>query len=144
MSITFGSVGDIIAVCGIVRSFAQALDDIKGSSAEYRAVVNQLNSLEEALDKVKSLSGTFSPHQQNVFRQCLSSAEQCHHIVAPFLDGIKKYREHFEEGSSSNSFEKALYKARWHYSQRDAVAKLRSELQAHTSAILINLSTTNL
>lgn len=144
MPVTFGSVGDIIAVCEVVRSLAHALNDIRGSSAEYRAVINELKSLEGALGEVKSLVGTLSPHKQDAFRQCLSSVEQCRHIIVPFLDSVEKYREHLEEGSSLNTFEAAIYKARWHFSEHDAVVKLRSELQTHTNTILMCLSTANL
>ena len=34
MSMTFGSVGDIIAVCGIIRQVVQALSDSRGSAPE--------------------------------------------------------------------------------------------------------------
>lgn len=34
-SLTFGSVGDIIAICGIIQQVVQALSDTRGSAPEY-------------------------------------------------------------------------------------------------------------
>lgn len=58
MSVTFGSVGDIISVCLIVKDLVDALDKSRGSSAEYQAVIRELWSLDRALLQVAMLSKT--------------------------------------------------------------------------------------
>jgi hypothetical protein len=52
MSFTFGSVGDIISICLIIKDLAVALDDSGGSSAEYRELRRELWALERALLEV--------------------------------------------------------------------------------------------
>jgi hypothetical protein len=52
MSITFGSVGDIIAVGQIAWSLAQALTDSKGSAKEYQDLVKELRAFERAVLQV--------------------------------------------------------------------------------------------
>ena len=52
MSITFGSVGDIIAVGQIAWSLAQALTDSRGSAKEYQGLVKELQAFDQALLQV--------------------------------------------------------------------------------------------
>src|SRR5947207_4507221 len=58
MPISFGSVGDIISVCLIVKDLVAALDDSRGSSTEYREVIRELWGLDRALLEVDLLSRT--------------------------------------------------------------------------------------
>lgn len=52
--ITFGSVGDIIAVTQICISLAQALSDSRGSASAYQALVKELRTFDKALLQVGS------------------------------------------------------------------------------------------
>jgi hypothetical protein len=52
MSITFGSVGDIIAVGQIAYALAQALKDSSGSGREYQGLVKELQTFDQALLQV--------------------------------------------------------------------------------------------
>jgi hypothetical protein len=49
MSITFGSVGDIIAVRQIAWSLAKALNDSRGSAKEYQGLVKDLQAFQRAV-----------------------------------------------------------------------------------------------
>lgn len=53
--ITFGSVGDIIAVTQICISLAQALSDSRGSASAYQALVKELRTFDKALLQVVAL-----------------------------------------------------------------------------------------
>lgn len=55
-SITFGSVGDIIAVAQIAGSIAKALSDARGSAKEYQDLIKELRSFDQALLQVCVLS----------------------------------------------------------------------------------------
>jgi len=52
MSITFGSVGDIIAVGQIAWSLATALTDSRRSATEYQGLVKELGGFDQALLQV--------------------------------------------------------------------------------------------
>lgn len=41
-SVTFGSVADIITVCLLAKSIAKALDNSRGSPAEYQGLVTEI------------------------------------------------------------------------------------------------------
>ncbi len=63
--ISFGSVGDLIAVGQIAWSLAQALSDSQGSAKEYQGLMKELEIFNNALlqvgyvDSVKKISLTF-------------------------------------------------------------------------------------
>jgi hypothetical protein len=50
--ITFGSVGDIIAVGQIAWALAKALTDSRGAAKEYQSLIKELNSFDQALLQV--------------------------------------------------------------------------------------------
>lgn len=52
--ITFGSVGDIIAVGQIVWALAQALSNSRGSAKEYQGLVKELQMFDQALLQVSN------------------------------------------------------------------------------------------
>lgn len=52
MSVTFGSVGDIIAVGQIALLLAQALKDSTGSAREYQGLIRELRTFDKALLQV--------------------------------------------------------------------------------------------
>jgi hypothetical protein len=54
MPITFGSVGDIIAVGQISWSLAKALNDSRGSAKEYQGLLKELRAFERAVLQVCS------------------------------------------------------------------------------------------
>jgi len=51
--ISFGSVGDIIAVGQIAWALAQALSNSRGSAKEYQALVKELQAFDKALLQVR-------------------------------------------------------------------------------------------
>ncbi|KAF1974790.1 hypothetical protein BU23DRAFT_460501 [Bimuria novae-zelandiae CBS 107.79] len=58
MPITFGAVGDIISVCLLVKDLVDALDEARGSKAEYQSVIRELWILDRALLEIDLLSRT--------------------------------------------------------------------------------------
>ena len=50
--ITFGSVGDIIAVWQIARQLTQAVSDSRGSAKEYRDLMKELQMFDQVLLQV--------------------------------------------------------------------------------------------
>lgn len=62
MPITFGSVGDIISVSLLVKDILVALDDSRGSSAEYQGIIRELYILDRALLEIGQLSREVAYH----------------------------------------------------------------------------------
>jgi len=79
MPITFGSVGDIIAVCVLVKDCVDALSDTTGSAAQYQAVIRELHVLEKALLEVGISSRTraTTPELTSISANADATIEQC-------------------------------------------------------------------
>ena len=86
MPVTFGSVGDIIAVGLLIKDLIKCLDGTRGSSSEYQAIVRELQSLDYAFLQVKP---AFLSHQEleesNVLQEtALRIAKQCENCIREY------------------------------------------------------------
>lgn len=145
-SITFGSVGNIIAVCLLAKQIVDALDSSKGSASEYRNLVTELRSLEKTLLEVelvvrKNQNAANIPSSlselPSLIGNCRTSLETLH-------EEIKKYNRHLSENSSSGMVGRLGMKVRWGVSVKDKITKFRIQIAAHSNAINMMLVTANL
>jgi hypothetical protein len=145
MAVSFGSVGDIIAVCLLVKDLVAALDDSRGSAAEYQEVRRELQSLERALLEVEYLSSscTSTVKLNALYATARKAALDCQKPVAAFLKKIKSYGPSLGESSSRSIVRDTAMKFRWRISQKDEVTKFRAEINAHCSSINMLLATAN-
>ncbi|KAI4261493.1 MAG: hypothetical protein L6R42_003307 [Xanthoria sp. 1 TBL-2021] len=88
MSITFGSVGDIVSVCMLIKGLVKCLDDSRGSSTEYQAVIREIHSLDHALLEVAlvTLSNQGSREMSSLKSTVLSIAAQCEKSVTAYRE----------------------------------------------------------
>ncbi len=142
-SVTFGSVGDIIAICIIIKDLVKALDDSKGSSAEYQEVIRELWALDRVLLEVELLWRTCeSTNELNALRETANRmADQCRRSIEGFLKKVKKYRPSLGGGGSGSVLRDTTMKIRWQVSHADELTKFRAEINAHCSAINMLLLT---
>ena len=143
MPITFGSVGDIISVCLVIKDLIKVLDDSRGSSNEYQAVIRELWSLDRAVLEVELLSRSCERTLElNALGQLArQSALQCKDCVEDFLARIAKYEQSLRAGGSSNSVRDAAKKLQWRFTETGDLVKFRAQLSAHTASINMLLIT---
>ena len=144
MSITFGSVGDIISVSLLVKDLLIALNDSRGSSAEYQALVRELYILDTALLQVEQLSRSHSttPELQALCETAKQTVTKCRDSVAEFTARIKKYSRSLAAGGSGNILKDTARKIQWRASQKEAeIAKFRAELTGYSESINMLLAT---
>jgi hypothetical protein len=148
MPITVGSVGDIISLCILLKDVVTALNEARGSVAEYREVRRELWALERALLEVDLLSRTDvqTPEITALFETVRQAAKSCRNCVESFLTRIKSYGRSFEEGVGKQEGLKGVFRDTsrrlgWAMTQKDAVTKFRAEIGAHTSSINMLLAT---
>ena len=140
-SITFGSVGDIVTVCGLVRKAIIALSKSRGSSAQYRELLKEIDSLGAALQSVSTvLEG--DPHVTGS-QQLRDALSRCYTCLNLYLGSIRKYDEALKKGGSSNPVKDSVRKLQWHASQHE-ISRFRAEISAHVQAIGIQLATHNI
>ena len=142
-SVTFGSVGDIITLCIIIKDLVKALDDSKGSSAQYQEVIRELWALDRVLLEVELLWRTCeSTNELNALRETAHRmADQCRRSIEAFLKKVEKYRPSLRDGGSGSVLRDATMKIRWQVSHADELTKFRAEINAHCSAINMLLLT---
>lgn len=136
MPISFGSVGDIISICLIVKDLVAALDDSRGSASEYREVIRELWGLDRALLEVDLLSRT---HENTIELNALcktaqEAAKSCRECIEEFTKKIKKYGSALGDGASKNVLHTTFMKIRW-VSQKDDITKFRAQVTAHVHSI---------
>ncbi|KAK0703007.1 hypothetical protein B0T26DRAFT_657301 [Lasiosphaeria miniovina] len=146
MAVSFGSVGDIIAVCLLVKDLADAFDKTRGSGAEYQGLTRELGSLERCLLQVDLLCR--SPVQtQDIAAICdaaRSTVKDCESSLQDLYRRIEKYDRYLNnKGSGAAFFANAAMKIRWQVSEKDAIKKFRSAIAIHTDALSMLLATAN-
>ncbi|KAJ4353517.1 uncharacterized protein N0V89_005247 [Didymosphaeria variabile] len=141
MPVTFGSVGDIIAVCILVKDCVDALSETRGSAAEYQAVVRELYILEKALLEVGILSRTHAvtPELNNLFSSITTAIDQCRKSLEAFKAKIKPYDHDLGDGSGGGKAHKILAgtarKFLWQVRMKDDVSRFRAEVVAYSMSI---------
>jgi hypothetical protein len=144
MAVPFGfSAGDCIAVCILVKDAVKALDDTGGASAEYQAVIRELWSLDRALLEVEMLSRCYETTiEMNALAHTVRrTADQCKTCIEAFLAKIKTHERTLCFGRSGIRWKDAREKLKWALLQKDDLAKFRTEINGHSSAINMLLIT---
>ena len=144
MPITFGSVGDIISLSLLIKDLVRTLDNSRGSSAEYQAVIRELWSLDHALLEVEAFTRSCD---QTVQLNALSAtanqcADQCRKCITNFHEHVKKFERSLQPGGSGNFIKDTASKVRWQISEKEDLAKFRAEIHAHCFSINMLLTTT--
>lgn len=104
MVVTFSSVGDIITVSLLVKDVVLALDDARGSTSEYQAIVRGLHILDISLLRVHQ----FVQVQHNcakieaLHKTAQKTVESCNISVSKFVRGINKYKRSLAVGGFGN------------------------------------------
>lgn len=143
MPITFGSVGDIISISLLVKDLVKCLDESRGSSAEYQAVIRELWSLDHALLEVDLLlrSCRQSVELSDLCKTANRCAEQCRKCMEDFREKTKRYQRGLQGGVPGNRVRDTVAKIRWHVSEKDDLVKFRAEITAYCSSMNMLLAT---
>lgn len=136
MPFTCGSVGDVISLSILIKDLVKSLDNSRGSSAEYQAVIRELWSLDHALLEVEVL---FRSCEQTIQLNALSAtanecAEQCRKCITKFHEQMKKFGRSLQPEGSGSLIRDTALKVRWQVSEKEDLAKFRAEINAHCSS----------
>jgi hypothetical protein len=94
LNVTFGSVGDIIAVAQIAAQITSSLSKSKGSAIEYQQLLGELRLLQRALDHLDELSQRTSPKNVQILDSLKFATAACRSPLENFLRKIHKYHKH--------------------------------------------------
>ena len=148
MPITFGSVGDIISVCLLVKDVVEALDKARGSKAEYQAVIRELSILDRILLEIDLLTRQYgngaTPELQSLCETANQAVTRCQDLVKAVLGRIRKYQCIFDEFQRPNRLKEAAKKVRWRLGEKGALEQFRPEVVGTSSSLQMLLATANL
>ena len=115
-SVTFGSVGDIIAICQVISTTINALSASRGSAVEYQALLNELASLEQAVEAAKSLLEKPSAPQASLLQyeeQLGIALQSCRESLDHELAQIQKFSKSLGKSALTQSAKINFWKLRW-------------------------------
>ena len=144
MVVPFGfSVGDCIAVCILIKDAIKALDDYGGSSTEYQEIIRELWALDRALLEVEMISRSHdATAEMNALNHTVKIlTDQCKACIQEFLKGLKGHERSLSKNGSGSKWRDAKSKLGWAMLKKDDLARFRSQINGHSSAINILLLT---
>ena len=141
MPVTFGAVGDIISLCVLIKDLVKCLDECRGSSAQYQAVIHELSSLEKALLEVEKL---FRSCEHPVELHTLAIAVKecvayCRKSITDFKLRMEKFKV-LARGSLDSVVKKTAFRFLWQVSEKHDLAKFREEIKAQCAFINMMLT----
>jgi hypothetical protein len=144
MPITFGSVGDIISVSLLVKDVLVALNDGRGSAAEYQEIIRELYILDRALLQVSQLSRQHeaTPEVASLCHVAGKAVRDCQNSIETFLRRLEKYRATLSAGSTSTMLRKAAKKLQFAADKKDLL-QFRAEIVAHSGSLNMLLVVAN-
>ncbi|PSR73902.1 hypothetical protein PHLCEN_2v10260 [Hermanssonia centrifuga] len=136
VSLKFGSVGDIVTVIQLAWSIQQALSETKGSSAEYRMLVDYLKGFSDSLEAVKPLilnpRTTLELSAVNALRWAIGTCEK---LMRDFQLKITSYAGSLAPGGSGSWLIDVRQKIGWFTSVKGDAIDLRLNLCAQGEII---------
>ncbi|PVH79678.1 hypothetical protein DL98DRAFT_214990 [Cadophora sp. DSE1049] len=147
LPVPFGfSAGDVVTVCILVKDVIKALDDAQGASTEYQRLIQELWSLDRALLEVELLSRTCDTSiELNALSQTTRRVvDQCKVSMELFLRKLRTYNCSLREGGSGDRIRDAAKKIKWALTQKEEVARFRTEINGHSSTINMLLITASI
>ncbi|KAK1754244.1 hypothetical protein QBC47DRAFT_403629 [Echria macrotheca] len=153
MAVSFGSVGDIIAVCLLVKDLVDTLDNSRGSRAQYQDLLRELGSLERCLLQVDLLTrSSTSPDILAICETAKLTVADCQTALDSLSTRMQKYDRYLGHSRpQSGAFlaharpvVDAAMKVRWQISEKDKIEEFRQKITAHTNVLNMLLATAQL
>ena len=140
-----GSLGDIIALSRLVRDLIQALDQTKGSSAQYQEITRKLWAFKRVVQEVETVcrkrERTVELDTLRATTCCIANqARQC---IKAFSKNIREYETNLSKCGSRNVVQGAFKKVQWRVCRSDELSKLQTEVDVYCSTLSVLLSIAN-
>ncbi|KAF2816127.1 uncharacterized protein BDZ99DRAFT_129393 [Mytilinidion resinicola] len=146
MPVTIGSVGDIVALCQILRDLLETLDESRGSTRDYQKAVEDIRNLQRLLFTLKDLTATCDSSSGYVAlgQTARLKAQDCHDLIVVFHGKIDKYKKHLGNSKkkrgkwkkkTENAVRESFWKLHWRMSHKECVEQFRTNIRDHTQSI---------
>ncbi|KAK3896403.1 hypothetical protein C8A05DRAFT_20612 [Staphylotrichum tortipilum] len=131
-ALTFGSLGDIMAVCQLAIYLGRAIGSSQyGSAKEYQALRKDLDGFVKALMQVVATypQREFTPYLEGLDTSTKETVDDCAGLIREALDRWqKKYHQALASKGSGNALKDAGRKMEWFLREQERVAELQVKL----------------
>lgn len=128
---TFGSVGDIIQICGLIKALINTLKDSRGSRERFRSLIEHLNHLELLLQEFDELAQVCdrSTKYESVGRRARLEILSCRSPIETFKTSLDKYRKSLRVGGSGNRLKDGYVMVQFAIAHKEEVAAFRQYIR---------------
>lgn len=136
MDVTFGAVGDFISIGVLIKDLVELLDDSRGSSWEYRSLVQQLEVLGRVIDQADDFCRQHcdSPNLTGIRDELKSITQEAKRRVDDVADKVRKYSVSLSQGGSKSVTKDAARKIQWSLEKKE-IEKFRDDVLRYTASI---------
>ena len=140
------SLGDIIALSILIKDLIKALEESRGSSAEYQDCVRKLWALNRVVREVEAICKSdkttikLNAHHETL----LCIANQCKGSIENFVKDIRKFGRSLRKGGSGSRMRDTLRKVQWQILRSDELAKITAEVGHYCSVFSLHISTASM
>ncbi|RYO92152.1 hypothetical protein DL762_001810 [Monosporascus cannonballus] len=140
IALTFGSVGDILAICQVVIQLSRALGSTAGSVRQYQELRDDLDGFVRVLMHVIA---TYEQHEQgpwlnSVDKEIKRVVADCGVLVQDALDHFHaKYHKNLRPGGSGNAVKDIIKKMEWSFLEKDNLQTLHEKVKTYTERVAL-------
>lgn len=145
MPVTFGSVGDIIALAQLVKDLVEALHKSRGAAAEYQSLIRDLEILEGTLQHLEISFQTQqdTPEVSALYETGRRIEAACSQSIRAFQARIEKY-DHDLGDADVNKVRATFAKFRWQTGEKGELANFRVTIAGHIASMNMLLNAINM
>lgn len=136
------SIGDIINLGILLKDLIQALQESKGSSAEYQDCIRKLQTLDGILREVEVICRR--DHSNTQRESLLWIAYQCEEWIEKVLASLQKYGTGLRKGGSGKGMRDTFTKIKWRALRADELANIGIEVIYFCSVFSSHMSSATL
>ncbi|KAK4175812.1 hypothetical protein QBC36DRAFT_17892 [Triangularia setosa] len=137
-ALTFGAVGDLLALLSLINDIRTALDDCRGSSKTYRDLIEVLTLLEKSLQQVEKIYQRpgLAAGLQYLGEIVQATVNQVCTALQEFQGRIcSKYGPSLTDSGSGNAFKDVTRKIQWKFEEKHV-----EQFHAKAAALTVSLN----
>ncbi|CAA7271293.1 unnamed protein product [Cyclocybe aegerita] len=139
------SIGDLVTLGTVISSIVKAVNETSGASAEYKELVDELNSFCNMLTIMRRTleNATISPDNELAFNSIHMEMNRCRALVDAFVDTIKPYHRALNAAGGTSRRRHSLrviFRKVWWALFREDVSKVQTRMMSHRLQIVFLLT----
>ena len=144
-AVTFGSIGDIIAVCQLAVQLGRALSDAAGSAIRYQELRADLNTFANILMQVVATyeQRDFSPYMIQLDVATKEVVDDCAVLIQEVLDRLQaRYGSSLAPSGTGSKMKDTYKKTEFCFAEKERLAAVQEKLRKNTERLTLLIGLT--